>query len=95
MKYTSAALELAKLELKKDDYRKIRGVQAIWNEAEETAYLTFYYDGKIDEPEMEIASDISAYIISHLTKGLLKHQIKRLDYPKPLPESSFWAYNTS
>lgn len=92
IKFTVYELELAKLEIKEKQYQKIRGVTAFWDELEETAYITFYYNGEITEKDVEVASEICAYIIAHLTKGMLNEQYKRLDYPHPLPDSDFWAY---
>ncbi len=92
IRFTTSELELAKLEIKEEKFKKIRGVSAFWNELDETAYITFYYNGEITENDIEIASEICAYIISHLIKGKLNEQYKRLDYPHPLPDSDFWAY---
>lgn len=92
IKFTVSELELAKLEIKEEQFNKIRGVTAFWNELDETAYITFYYNGEIIESDVEIASEICAYVISHLIKGILNEQYKRLDYPNPLPDSDFWAY---
>lgn len=92
IKYTAYELKLASLELKEELFNKIRGVTAFWKESDEKAYITFYYNGEVKENDIEIASEICAYIISHLTKGCLNEQYKRLDYPIPLPDSDFWAY---
>ena len=92
IKSTAYELELAKSEIKEELFNKIRGVTAFWNELDETAYMTFYYDGEVNENDIEAASEICAYIISHLIKGRLNEQYKRLDYPNPLPDNDFWAY---
>ena len=92
IKFTAYELELSKFEIEKEQYQKIRGVTAFWSELDETAYITFYFNGEITENDIEFASDISAYIISHLSTGMLKVQYKRLDYPYALPDSDFWAY---
>lgn len=89
---TSSELELAKLEINAEQYQKIRGITAFWNELEETAYITFYCNGEITENDIEIASDICAYIAAHLTKGMINEKYVRIDYPRQLPESNFWAY---
>ena len=89
---TTAELKLAKLEIKAEQYQKIRGITAFWSELDETAYITFYYNGEITENDIEIGSDICAYIIAHLTRGMLKEKYIKLDYPKQLPKSKFWAY---
>lgn len=90
--FTQFELKISKLELKIKQSNKIRGVTAFWNELEETAYISFYLDGEVTKEDVEIASDICVLIISHLTKGKLKENYIRLDYPEPLPKSSFWAY---
>ncbi len=77
-----------------NDYKfpKIRGVNSVWNENENTAYITFFFDGQATEEELEDASVICTEVIAHCSNGLLKENFIRLDYPKPLPESTFWAY---
>lgn len=92
LNYINYELELAKLETTNERYQRIRGVTGIWNELDETAYINFYYDGEITESDIEIATDICAYIIAHLTKGTLKEKYIRLDYPNQLPISDFWGY---
>ena len=92
IKFTVYELELAKLETKEELFNKIRGVTAFWSELDETAYITFYYNDEVKENDIEAASEICAYIISHLIKGSLNEQYKRLDYPNPLPDNDFWAY---
>jgi hypothetical protein len=92
IKFTNYELELAKSEIKEALFNKIRGVAAFWSEIDETAYITFYYDGEIKEDDIEVASEICIYIISHLIKGCLNKNYTRLDYPNPLPDSDFWAY---
>ena len=71
---------------------KIRGVSAVWNKLENTAYMTFYFDGETTEEELEDAEVACAEIIAHCSNGLLNERFIRLDFPEPLPESSFWAY---
>lgn len=95
LNHISSELGLAKLEITAEQYEKIRGVTGIWNELDETAYITIYYDGEITETDVEIASDIGAYIAAHLTKGMLKEKYIRLDYPNQLPNSDFWGYKRS
>lgn len=89
--FTSSELDLIKQEIRAEQYQKIRGITAIWDELEETANITFYYDGEIIENDIEIASEICTYIAAHLTKGMLKEKYIQLDYPKPLPEE-YLAY---
>ncbi|MDP1880129.1 MAG: hypothetical protein Q8K60_04240 [Parachlamydiaceae bacterium] len=67
----------------------IRAVEAIWNENENTAVLSFYINGNIAEEELENISVASAEIIAHCSNGLLKENYIRWDYPKPLPEKVF------
>lgn len=92
IKFTALELELTKLEIKEECFNKIRGVTSFWNELDETAYIIFYFDGEIKETDIEIAYEICAYIMSHLIKGRLNEQYRRLDSPHPLPNSNFWAY---
>ena len=92
IRFTVYELELAKLEIKKEVFNKIRGVTACWSELDETAYITFYYNGEVKENDIEAASEICAYVISHLIKGSLNEQYKRLDYPTSLPDNDFWVY---
>lgn len=71
--------------------KKIRAVDAVWKEDENTASLSFYIDGEITEEELEDFSVACAEIIAHCSNGLLKENFLRWDYPKPLP-SQFLAY---
>ena len=73
---------------------KIRGVMAIWDN-ENTAHISFYFDGEPQEKELEDASDTCGEIIAHIPDGLLKEDYIRLDCPKQQPESPFWAYKRS
>ncbi len=74
------------------DLVKVRGVEAIWDELENTAKITYYYDGAATEDELEDFSIACAEIIAHCSNGLLEEKYFRLDYPKPLPRSDFWGY---
>ncbi len=71
---------------------KIRGVMAEWKRESMTAHLSFYFDGEPTEDELEDASIDCTEIIAHIPDGFLEEDYIRLDYPKPLPESPFWAY---
>lgn len=71
---------------------KIRGVISVWEKDNITAHLSFYFDGEATENELEDASDTCGEVIAHIPNGLLKEDYIRLDSPKPLPESPFWAY---
>ncbi len=71
---------------------KIRGVMAVWKEDIIAAHLSFYFDGELDEDEIGEVSDTCGDIIAQIPDGLLEEDYIRLDYPKPLPESPFWAY---
>lgn len=90
--YSKRELKIAKSEYKAEQYKKIRGVTTIWNELEEAAYITFYFDGEITEEDEEMAFDISVYIMADLIKGVLEKKYIRIDYPQKLPESPYWAY---
>jgi hypothetical protein len=91
-RFTVYELELAKLEMKEEMFNKIRGITAFWNESDEIAYMTFYYNGEVEKNDIEAPSEICTYIISHLIKGSLNEKYKRLDYPNPLPDNDFWVY---
>ena len=80
---------ITELELNRLNSSKIRGVTAYWKG--KTACISFYFQGEISEDDIEIASDVSTYIISHFPDGLLDENYIRWDYPKPLPEK-FLAY---
>jgi hypothetical protein len=82
-------LYLAHEELKNCHIPKLRGVTALWKDP--VACLTFFFDGEITEEDVESASDICTYIISHFPEGQLEENYFRWDYPKPLPEK-FLAY---
>lgn len=71
---------------------KVRGVMAVWEELENTAYLTFYFDGEATEDELEDFSIANTEIIAHCSNAMSCEKFIRLDYPKPLPKSDFWAY---
>ncbi len=70
---------------------KIRGVTAEWEDGI-TAHISFYFDGELEENELEDASITCTEIIAQIPESLLKEDYIRLDYPTPLPESPFWAF---
>lgn len=71
--------------------KKIRGVVAIWDELQNTAKITFYYDGEATEEEIENFSVANSEIIAHCSNARLEEKFIRWDYPKPLPEK-YLAY---
>lgn len=71
---------------------KIRGVMAVWDASENTAKITFYYNGEVTEDELEDFSIVNSEIIAHCSNAKLKENFIRLDYPQSLPKSLFWAY---
>jgi hypothetical protein len=77
-------------EVKRLNSAKIRAVTACWKG--NIACLSFYFNGEITEEDLESASDICTYIISHFPNGLLEENYIRLDYPKPIPKN-FLAYD--
>ncbi len=88
-------LYLAKLRVNElDCIDKVRGVEAIWDELEDTAKITFYYDGQATEEELENFSVVNTEIIAQFSTALLEEKYIRLDYPKPLPLSDFWGYKS-
>lgn len=82
---------LTKEEVKGSISNKVRGIAAFWKEKENTACLSFYFDGEISNNDKEEASDICTYIIAHFPDGLLEENYIRWDYPKPLP-NKFLVY---
>lgn len=85
-------LYLTDLEIKRENYKKIRGVTSFWREVDHTACISFYFDGEITEEDIDVASNICVYIIAHFPDGLLEEHFYHLNFPIPLPESPFWAY---
>jgi hypothetical protein len=71
---------------------KLRGIIATWRQTDHTVCLSFYFDGFITQHDQDEVSDLSAGIIAHFPDSLLEDRVIRLDKPKLLPESSFWAY---
>lgn len=69
---------------------RLRGVAAVWKD--QTAHISFFFDGEINVQDRDKASDACTYIISHFPDGLLEEHYIRLDYPKALPED-FLVYN--
>lgn len=71
---------------------KIRGVEAIWDEIENTAKIKTYYDGFATADELEEFSIANTEIIAHCGNAMLEEKFIRLDAPCVLPKSDFWAY---
>lgn len=63
---------------------KIRAITAEWKEDENTACISFYFDGEPSEKDLEDASDICGGIIAHCSNALLEEHYIRKDYPQPL-----------
>lgn len=74
---------LTREELKGVTLPNLRGITAYWEE--NTAKITFYFNGNISEIEKEEASDLCTYIISHFPNANLEEKYLRLDRPAPLP----------
>jgi hypothetical protein len=89
MKIQEQLLYITELEVKRLNSSKIRCVTAYWED--NTACITFYFQGEVKEEDIETASDVCTYIIAHFPDGLLEESYIRWDYPKPLPEQ-FLAY---
>ncbi len=81
-------LYITKLKVQDIHSPKIRGVVATWNEKENTACLSFYFDGKATGEELEDASVACSEIIAHCSNGLLEEHYIRWDYPKPIPQEN-------
>lgn len=84
-------LYLTKEEMKNVNFQKLRGICAVWHNP--TASMTFYFDGEISQDEIEKASDLCTYVISHFPDGLLEEHYLRWDIPKPLPLENFVPNN--
>lgn len=76
---------LTREELKGVILPNLRGITAYWKN--NTAIITFYFNGKINESEQEEASELCTYIISHFPDALLEEKFIRLDYPALLPSN--------
>lgn len=74
---------LTREELKGITIPNLRGISAYWEN--NTAIITFYFNGEINEFEREAASDLCTYIISHFPNAFLEEKYIRLDYPAQLP----------
>ena len=72
--------------------KNISAVKALWKAKENTACITFYFDGEPTEDELEDASIACTEIIAHCSNGLLEENYIRWDYPKLLPDEQFLAY---
>jgi hypothetical protein len=84
-------LDLTKLIVGSINSPKIRGVEAVWKDIENTAMITFYLDGETTPEELEDFSIANSEIIAHCSNARLEENFIRLDYPKPLPKE-FLAY---
>ncbi len=82
-------LYITNLRVKEMGTPNIRGVTAYWKN--NTACLSFYFDGEPTENDIENASDICGNVIASFSEGLLEEHYIRYDYPRKLPEK-FLAY---
>lgn len=71
------------------DSNKIIGVTALWQD--DTAYLTFYFNKKPTEKELEDIADICTEIIAQFPWGMLEDKYLILENPYLLPKN-FLAY---
>jgi len=86
-------LYLADLIVKRNlESNKLRGVEVLWKDKEQTVCLYFYFDESPTEEDCEMAWDISAGIIASFPDGLLEGRFIDLDSSQLLPTSTFWAY---
>lgn len=69
---------------------RLRAVEAKWQDGN-PILINYYFDGPISDEDKEMVWDMSGGIMSNFD-GLLEENYIRLDYPKPLPESPYWAY---
>lgn len=73
-----------------EEFPTLRGVIAILEG--NIIRLSFFFDGEISESIKDDASVIATEILAQFSDGYLKEEYIRLDKPKSLPESKFWAY---
>lgn len=86
-------LYITNLSIKDLDFiSKIRGVEAVWKENENTACISFYFNEEPTEVEQEEAAVCCTEIIAHCSNAMLEENYIRWKFPLPLPESRFWAY---
>ena len=71
----------------------VRGVTAEW--VEDTAVITFYFDGPSTEDDIDECSVACTEIIAAFSEGFLEERYIRLDSPSPLTKSKFWVYKRS
>lgn len=77
------------------DLPNLRGITAFWRKKDLTVCLSFYFSGDINQHDKDEINDLGAGIIAHFPESLLEDEIIRIDKPRLLPESSFWAYKQS
>ncbi len=70
----------------------LRGVTARWNEENQTAVMTFYFDREPTENEIEEASVICTEIIATFSNGLLEENYLVWVSSKRLPSCPYWVY---
>lgn len=83
-------MHITKIKVQDIHSSKIRGVTARWKN--NTACLTFYFDGAVTEDDFDAASDACGEVIAQFSNALLEENYLRWDYPKPLPDEIFLAY---
>jgi hypothetical protein len=83
-------LHITKLEAQDMKCGKLRAVFARWKN--NTAYLSYYFDGEVTDEERDLGSDASAQIIANFPDAELVENYIRLDFPQPLPDEYFLAY---
>jgi hypothetical protein len=81
---------LTNAEAKAMNCANLRGVAALWKE--NTACISFYFNGEISEKDLELRSDACGEIIANFPDALLEENYIRLDSPQPLPKENFLAY---
>ena len=61
----------------------LRAASIKWND--QMVHLFFFYDGEISEEDNESAECVATEVIASFPEHRLEIDIKRLDYPNPLP----------
>lgn len=82
-------LYITKLKAQKLHSDKLVAVTAIWKN--NTAYLSFYFNEKPTEHELEDASDTSTEIIAHMSRGMLEDNYVVIESSNQWP-NTFLAY---
>lgn len=82
-------LYITELAFKHNLCTKIRGVTAVWKN--KIAYITTYFEGKLDEEDEDVISDAITEIAAHLPEGSIEESYVPIE-DSALPKSAYWGY---